>query len=383
MKILQIIPYFYPALNFGGPAKVIFELSRELAKSHTVTVFTSDAWDSKRRIKENEKITGEKRFQVYYFRNLINIFSYNHRIFTNFGILWEYFKQRDTFELVHVHDVFSLPQIFLLTLARLSHKPYVFSPHGTLDPLRMERKFLLKSLLYALFIRTLLSKAKAVIATSQAEAKDLTRLQLPNVIVVHNGVTLDKVRPSKNFSRYRTRKIFTILYIGKIHPLKGLDQVILALGDADFEYQLLIAGPNDGAKKGLQEIIKSKAIKNIHFLGYVDEKEKSELYSMADIFIYPSLSEGFSISILEAMRYKLPVLITEACHFPDVARQKGGFIISTEEIQNKVGKILKKAASQQSQLRKMGLNARAIVENNYSIEKMGQQMNKVYLSCLQ
>lgn len=56
MKIVQVIPYFFPSMSFGGPAKVVYQFSRELAKRHTVTVLTSAAYNKRRRIASTEKI---------------------------------------------------------------------------------------------------------------------------------------------------------------------------------------------------------------------------------------------------------------------------------------------------------------------------------------
>lgn len=378
VKILHVVPYFYPALNFGGPAKVAYELCKELSGKYSVTVFTSDAWDGRRRMEENERLKGDRNFTAYYFKNLFNIFSYQNRIFTNFGIIFRYLKQRNEFDIIHVHDVFSLPQIFLLYLASLFRMPYVFSPHGTLDPIRMENKFLLKSLLYQLFIKKILRQAKVIVATSSVEAQDLKRMGFRNVKAVYNGISSIKAVPSRKFNRHRKPELLTILYIGKMHPLKGLDKILMSLKDADFSCQFLIAGPDDGAEGYLRNIVKSQSIRNVHFLGYVDEKEKAELYSLADIFVYPSLSEGFSISILEAMKYKVPVLITDACSFPEVARERVGFVIPVESLEEKALQILKEAAGMKPQLKKMGLKGAVLVKKGYSIKKMAQDISRLY-----
>lgn len=378
MKILQVIPYFWPALSFGGPAKVVYELSQELSKKNIVSVYTSDVWDRQRRIKINERIPRTKKLKVFYFRNVINSMAFRWRIFTNFGIISRYIEHKEDFDIIHINDVFSVPQILLAKIAYLNSKPYVISTHGV-KITDIRRKGAVKHALYELFVKNMLYKAGSVIATSEGEAKVLRRLGLKNVSVVFNGISNDKFKVSKKFNKYYDPNILSILYIGRINVLKGLKELTDAVAKLKIPFQLLIAGPDDGLKKDLMMKIKRYGLEQkVHFLGFVNESQKAELYRISDVFVYPSKLEGFSISILEAMQNSLPVIITEACNFPDVKKYNAGLVLSVKDVTKKIPEYLEYYFARKNLLKIAGSNARKLILRKYSIEAMTNQMEEIY-----
>lgn len=378
MKILLVIPYLYPALAYGGPAKVIYDLACELAREHKVTIYTSDTWDAKRRIFEREKLRNRKNLGVRYYRNLVNSIAFKHRIFTSFGMVTTYFKERNNYDIVHINDVFILPNLLIGIIAILFNKPYVYSPHGVLDPTRTRSKKLSKVLVYELIAKRVLGKASKIIATSDEEKNVLKNLGFDKILTIFNGLSTQKVRPSDRFRDHKVGKKFTLLYIGKIHPLKGLRELIEALKGLSFSYQLLIAGPDDGELENLKGMVLRYKLKNIFFLGFVNESEKAELFNLSDVFVYPSFSEGFSISILEAMNYGLPVLITKACNFPDVGRYEAGVVLEGVNLQKEIREALGVLVENPNSVKQMGKMARELLIEKYSIVSMAKRVETLY-----
>ena len=378
MKILEVVSYLYPSMVYGGPAKVVYEMSRDLAFGNRVTIYTTDVWDEKSRIPQKKKLKNSKDFEVFYFRNIFNSLAFRYRFFTGLGMVFAYIGRHDEFDIVHIHDVYIIPQLLIGILAILYKRPYLVTPHGVLDPLRAEQKSFLKSIVYHILARYVLSRAKLLVATSDQEKKDLLALGFKNVEVVFNGISMNIEKPSTKFEKFRDESLFTILYIGKIHPLKGLDCLLAALKDVKFRCRLLVAGPDDGARGNLEKITSRYNLKDVHFLNYVDEKEKSELFSIADLFVYPSRSEGFSISILEAIKYKVPVLITSACNFPDIASFKAGFVLPNKNLDKSLRVILSELNNKRETLKRFGENGRRLIEERYSIKLMAKKMDSLY-----
>lgn len=378
MKILQVIPYFWPALSFGGPSKVVYELSKELSKRNKVTVYTSDAWDSTRRIKKSEKIKSTKNFKILYFENLVNLFALKFRFYTNFGIVFNYLKEKNEFDVVNINDIFSLPQIILAKIARAYSKSYVVSTHGV-DISGRRRKTFVKEILYKLFVKDMLNNARSLIATSEGEKRILEKLGFKNVKVVFNGLSKLSTDSSQKFSKYSDVKKLSLLYIGRINKLKGIAKLVRGMSRLNFPLQLFIAGPDDGDKENIEKLVKKYNLrKEVHFLGFVNESEKTELYNISDLFVYPSSLEGFSISILEAMQHSLPVLITKACNFPDVEKYDAGVILSQRGLSSKISEILTDSYTRRGKLKKMGENAKKLVSRKYSIKKMSVSMERIY-----
>lgn len=374
MTILEVCSYLYPALAYGGPAKVVYDFSLELSKNHQVVVYTSDVYNQERRIKDSEKIKAKKNFAVKYFKNLVNSWAYRWRFFSNWGMVGAYLLERKKYDLVHIHDVFILPQIVLAYLALIGQKPIIISPHGVLNPIRQQRRSLIKRLFFVL-VKPILRRA-TLVATSPQEAQELKSLGFKGVKVVANAVPQFKVKPSCEFGDLVKKDKTTLLYIGKLHPQKGLLELLEAYQKMAADYQLFIAGQDDGIEKKLKAHIEQRQLENAHFLGYVNDSQKAELFSLADLFVYPSYAEGFSIAILEAMQVGLPVLITTGCNFPAVKAEKAGWVVKTKDLRQNLATVLH--SIKEPALVQRGLNAKKLVGQKYSIERMAQEMEQIY-----
>ncbi|MBD3279112.1 MAG: glycosyltransferase [Candidatus Pacebacteria bacterium] len=376
MKILQVCCYLYPALTYGGPAKVVYDLSVELAKKHQLTIYTTDVWDAQQRIRANKRLPSTVNLKINYFANLVNSWAFHWRFFTGFGMVRQFIKEHQQFDLVHLHDVFILPQILLAYLAILVNKPYLITPHGVIDPVRMQRRSLVKKIFYYL-AWPVLKRAQAVIAVSAQEQRDLQKLGLKNVQLVYNGVPEVKVKKSTKFKAFDQQKILTLLYIGKLHPQKGLKELILALKNFSKNWQLLLAGPDDGALAELQQTVAQQQLQQVHFLGYVNDADKQALFALADLFVYPSYAEGFSISVLEAMQAGLPVLITDGCNFAEVAQAKAGWVIKKDHLITQL-KDFFQHWPRSTILARRGQQAARLVNTKYSIQAMSAKMEQLY-----
>jgi glycosyltransferase involved in cell wall biosynthesis len=101
----------------------------------------------------------------------------------------------------------------------------------------------------------------------------------------------------------------------------------------------------------------------IHFVGEVAGERKRAAFSLADLFVLPSESEGFSNAIIEAMSWGLPALITEGCNFPEVGEEKAGWV--TEPKSGAVKRALLEAIADDDRRIAMGGSARSLVERCY------------------
>ena len=106
-------------------------------------------------------------------------------------------------------------------------------------------------------------------------------------------------------------------------------------------------------------------------------KTSSQLLKLADFFVLPSHSEGFSMAVLEALACRLPVLITRNCNFPDVERAGAGHVVSAcvPELHRGLAAIMD---SQSGELAEMGRLGRMLVERKYTWPRVVGQLNSVY-----
>lgn len=131
------------------------------------------------------------------------------------------------------------------------------------------------------------------------------------VVTTYNGIDknmtkiLDHEKLIKVREKYKLPSRY-ILYIGNLKPHKNVKTLVKAMSYVNNDVKLVINGKEN---EELSEIInKNKLNDKVNFIGYVDDKDLSSLYSMAEIFIYPSIYEGFGLPVLEAMSCGCPTI---------------------------------------------------------------------------
>lgn len=137
-----------------------------------------------------------------------------------------------------------------------------------------------------------------------------------------------------------------------------------------------MAGPDEqGLTNDLQEKVSKAGLNHrVFFPGMVLGSLKKNLLARADLFCLPSIGEGFSIAVLEAMASATPVLITPDCNFPDVSIHNAGKV----EVRDKWCQALSSLISNPSRLSKMGNNAFKLVKQSYTWDKIVEKMEDAY-----
>lgn len=236
----------------------------------------------------------------------------------------------------------TLPQACNKAAVDLLHVPYFGSPlHRSfpvvvtvhdlislvLPPYR--RSFLVKA--YAALVSEAAKAANVVIADSEFTRQDIIRLLRitdARVVVVPLACD-DRFRPDQDPDhleavrlKYGLSEPF-VLYLGGLDIRKNIAMLIRAFGESGSDWQLVIAGePYGGAGElfpNLVEVARQSGVEErTKFLGMVAEEDKPALYSLASLFVFPSVYEGFGLTPLEAMACGAPVLCSNATSLPEV-----------------------------------------------------------------
>lgn len=146
------------------------------------------------------------------------------------------------------------------------------------------------------------------------------------------------LQPRKNITKLI--EAFTLLVKDKKIP-ESVDLVIV--GKKGWLYDEIIASPE---KLGIS--------KKVHFLDFVNDEDLALLYSHAQVFVLPSLYEGFGLPVLEAMKYNCPVITSNISSLPEVGGDAALYIDpeSTEDIASKMQKVLSDGALRKSMIEK-------------------------------
>ena len=281
-------------------------------------------------------------------------------------------------------------------------KPAVVAPHGSLDAWALQNSKWKKRIAAAIFKDRQLRNATCFRALCSAEADSIRAYGLKQRIeIVPNGVALPEVLTTEDTKRTEGKK--RLLFLGRIHPKKGLVGALRAWADIQNpkfkiqnskQWQLVIAGWDQGGHEGelrvlcgelglkvcsFQGSVFSREEADVVFHGPAFREEKEQLLRRADAFVLPSLSEGLPMSVLEAWAYGLPVVMTPECNLPEGFASQAALEIRNRGMGtgNWEGLRLLLDMSDSDRI-EMGRRGRRLVEEKFTWPKVAAQMKQLY-----
>lgn len=291
-------------------------------------------------------------------------------------------------DLIHVHGIWQYPSIATLRWAKQAGKQYLISPHGMLDPWAIHNSAWKKRLAGLLFENSHLRGAACLHALCHSEYQAIRDFGLTNpVAVIPNGVTLpDLSQPvtKPKWDPCLSNDSRVLLFLGRIHPKKGLVNLlhswakIKQRSGADAWHLVIVGWEQGGHQAELKRLSIKLAIQTqVHFVGPQFDKEKAATFKRADAFILPSFSEGLPMAILEAWSYQLPVLMTPHCNIPEGFKAKAAIEMAPnpESIASALTHLFDMDEEQRNTMGQRGFQ---LVEQNYSWDKVGEEMASIY-----
>ena len=268
-----------------------------------------------------------------------------------------------------IHAWFGIPSG---AVARLLGQPCLIALRGTDVPFFNPRFRLLDYLLFRHLYRFIWSKAKIVTANSQ-NLKELAQLSRPRqkLQVVYNGVDTNQFRPRKKDSQP-----FTVLSTSRLIKRKGIKHLI----DGYFKFQqtvpnsrLILAGDGNLRSEFERWVRQLDISTKVVFKGAVPHEKMAPIYRQADVFVLPSLNEGMSNSLLEAMASGLPIITTNTGGTAELVDKTNGIVIRKESSED-ITAALKTLCENKTLLNQMGSASRKKAE-----ELSWTQMAEKYL----
>ena len=378
MKILQVIPFFTPSL--GGSVTIPYQLSHWLAEEgHEVTIITTDYKYDPDYAQSLENV------EVIPFRQVahLGLFLYSPGmrgwLKTNISI----------YDVVHLHNFRSYQNNIVCKYAKEFKVPYIVQPHGSLP--RIVQKKGLKQLYDAVWGNKILQNAEGIIALTSMEAEQAIMMgaKESKIRIVANGIDLSQYEniPRQGFFRARyhiSSRTHLILYLGRLHPIKGVDLLIHAFDIISKETDdctLVVVGPNDGSLSELKTIVKELNLcEKVLFTGPLYGRDKSAAYCDSDIYVLPSRYETFPMTVLEAWAFKKPVIITDNCGIKDLVRGSG---LVVQPNPHDIAIALRKYLQQDSLRCQHGQDGYDKLHENLSLQKTVQHIEILYQNVIQ
>lgn len=396
LNILYAVHAYKPAYKAGGPILSVAALAEGMvARGHRVVVFTTNSNLTEPLDVAADHPTIVDNVEVWYFRQanpLSRLFSRWSYFSKSIGYLYTPALAKvlrraiSAFDLVHLHMPFVYPCHRTAWAAIHSRKPLFYHQRGVFDPAYLKFRSLKKAVSILALDRPIMRRASMLFALTEAERHDYRALGVQTPCrVIPNGIDVQRYRqvPSnaEDFCWGIGPDELVILYLSRIHPIKGPDILLdafLRIGGKFPKVRLVLAGPDEW---GLEEELGRRGAaaglsQRVVFTGLVTGEEKLDLLARADLFCLPSVSEGFSMAVLEALASATPVMLTPGCNFPEVAARSAGWIVprDAESWSRAIADVLREP----SRLKAAGSEGLRLVKEEYTWERVVAQTERAY-----
>jgi poly(glycerol-phosphate) alpha-glucosyltransferase len=290
-------------------------------------------------------------------------------------------------DVVHNHSLWMLPNSYSSRAAHRLNRPVVITAHGTLEPWALRHSGWKKRLVGWMFQAEDLRRADCLHVNTVQEIPGIRSFGLTcPIAVIPNGIHLADLEPLPQEQVFRsmfpdTRGRRIALFLGRLHQKKGLEHLVQAWARVaeDFpEWILVIAGPDNGFESTVRTLIAELCPpRSVCLSGALHGEQKRAALAAAECFVHPSFSEGFSMSILEALACRLPVLLTPGCNFPEATAAGAAIEVAPTAEATEIGlrELLGHAASVRAE---MGRRGRLLVESRYTWDGVAQDTLKLY-----
>lgn len=366
LRIAQVAPFYYP--QHGGVETVVKEYSERLVKrGHEVHVFTTDGGFRDPRFEEINGVKVYRSLRIPY--PVLKPLSP--------APLFPLKLLEADVDLIHVHANKYFSTDMGALIAKLRGLPLVYSSHaGTFGQSFVGR-------LHNQTAGRIALSADVVVCVSNYEKGLIESSGIPvkRFEVLPNGVDRDKFKvQSSKFKVAIDNSKFMVLYVGRLSPHKGIDTLIVSaslvlrnIPDVKF----VIAGPGESSNLKSQT---SNLNLDDHFVftGEVLEEEKIALLKKADVFVLPSRSEAFGITVIEAMAAGCPPIVSDIPALTEiVSNGRTGLVFPVDDekaLSNSIIKLL----SNQSLHQDISKTAKKAVQEKYDWEKIIDRLEDIY-----
>ena len=397
MKILCVIPSYYPAFKFGGPIASVHYLNKALVKKGVeVTVYaTNVGLEDKVSANTEVDVDGVK---VFYFK-FSKIVEFLGKISGLFGPTgWQFSRplkralkeNLNNFDLVYISAIWNYPTAIAAHYCRKYKKPYIIAPRGIFYPYTFNKKNWKKRPYYQLITKRDLEKASAIHYTTIDEFEEghsFLGIKNNHIFIVPNGISLSEFDnlPSKEnlknkYPILKDKKV--ILFLSRLDWKKGLDILAKAYGllskKRDDVYLVVVGDGPEKFKNQVKNWFKNEGVfERTLFTGMFTGREKLEAYTGSDIFVLPSYSESFGMVVIEAMACGLPTIISDGVGlYQEINSSRSGLVVPCDSVKlaEAMNNLLNDAALRQN----IKENAKKLVKEKFDIDKVADEMLKEY-----
>lgn len=295
-----------------------------------------------------------------------------------------------TVDIFHLHGIWLRAMYYGYEKAKRERRPYVIEINGALDPLELATKPWRKRLVRWWFQDRMLHEAPCIHVNSEREARHVRVLGFwAPIAIIPAGFNFDEfdalarqaeASPPIWAKDLTGRRV--LLYLSRIHPAKGIDDLLSAWPQVarEFpEWDLVVVGPGDVAGVETRKVrIKAAGMASrCHWIGMVSDVDRAWAFSHANLYVLPSHKENFGNTVQEALGYGTPVVTTRQTPWTELETLGCGWVC--DDNPDSLGETLSRALrSSLAELRQMGGKGREIIARDFSLESVVDRQLGVY-----
>jgi glycosyltransferase involved in cell wall biosynthesis len=395
LRVCFISPEYLPLS--GGTGAYVYYLSKELMK-HGNSIGVVTASDENR----DMEVMGQQR--VFFLKTLkipiVKSFQFAGSSFRKLN------KIHDSFPVDVVHanlplvPNFAVPSGFGRTLISTVHSTWKGEAAAikseSYSRLNSNEKFLVSfNWFLRIFEERMLARSNKIIAVSDFTRRELRRFYKVDegkIRVIHNGVDVNKFKPTLDKRKVKTELGFrpddiTILSVGRLYARKGLFTLIESMPPVikrfkNAKFVISGKGQSNEMKKLIEHATRLGVRDNIVFTGYFPDKKLPKLYQAADVFAFSTFYEHHPFAVLESLATGLPVVTTNVGGIPEtITNGKNGFLchpFNSREFANRILYFLEHPA----EASEIGFQARKTIEEKFDWRLIVEKVLSVYNEAL-
>ena len=292
-----------------------------------------------------------------------------------------------TADIIHNNSLWMMPNVYpAWVVYRMRRRnvnlclKLVTAPRGTLAPWSLAKGKWKKRIFGALLQYPALRQTDMFHATSEKEYNEIRAQGYRQPIaIVPIGMDLPEI-DIQSHRRSVAGRIKRVVFFGRLHKVKAIDNLVLAWRhlERDFaDWELVIAGPDGGMRSELESLVTQLGIPRVSFIGEINDQAKYDFLASADIYVLPSHTENFGITVAEALVCGTPVIASQGTPWRGLEVEKAGrwIPIGVEPLVTALHDMM---SMDDANRRQMGECGRDWIVRDFSWEGIGKKMKMAY-----
>lgn len=370
MKVLHTIGNF--RAKDGGTSSCTYDLLSAIHNtelSEQVDILTPDVIDP------NDSLMGVGESWIKAVPN-----DYHTPLF--FSVNMTHFLKQSEYDIYHTNGLWMHINHITCAIARKKGKRYIITPHGMLYPEAMERSYWKKWPLKKLWFNKDIREASAIHVTCEAELMHIRNLGYNGPIaLIGNPVNVPIYTEDLiNNRTYCHNSTLSIAFLGRLHPIKKVENILRGVALSRYNNTIIYIlgeGENEYVEFLKTESARLNIDKNVHFLGFLNGKQKYEQLANVDALFVPSDMENFGMIIPEALIVGTPVMASLGTPWEVLNTLKCGWW--TNNSPQSIAKVIDYLYSMSAEDRQaMGIRGRKFILDTFASDKIASQMIRLY-----